>query len=240
MDVLTSEIPPKADVVPDRSAGATARSRVPTALAVVIFAVVAGLGVWYIHRFAVNMIYFDQWTDIGLIQRAHSGTLTLGALWAQHNENRVFFPNLVVLALAYTTHFDIVVEDYICGALLGSAAALLIVAHKRRSPSLSWLAYAPVALVLVGYVPLADALFGYQIGWFLVLVGLAGSLFCLDRQVPSQLAMAGAIAFGVVGSFSAIEGLFIWPVGLVLLFLRRRSLRAMAVWTVAGVVAGVL
>ncbi|HEV3132709.1 MAG TPA: hypothetical protein VGY51_12170, partial [Acidimicrobiales bacterium] len=58
------------------------------AVLVFVFAVVAAL--LFIHRFAVNMIYYDQWADVDLIRHAHNGTLSLSELWAQHNENRIF------------------------------------------------------------------------------------------------------------------------------------------------------
>jgi hypothetical protein len=239
MEVLTRQATPDVDPGSARDSRRRRLGLASTVTAVVVFAAVIGLAVWFIHRYAVNMVYFDQWTDISLIQKAYSGTLSFSAIWAQHNENRVFVPNLIVLALAYTTHFDIVVEDYLCGAFLGVTATFLIVAHRRRA-SWPWIYYCPVAILLVGYVPLNDALFGYQIGWFLVLVGLAGALFWLDRYTLSRLAMAGAIVAGFVGSFSAIEGLFIWPTGLVLLYLRRRPAWTMVVWIVSGAIAGAL
>ncbi len=88
---------------------------------------------WFIHRYAVNMVFADQWHDIHIIALSHSGALTLGDLWAQHGENRVLVPDLLVLALAHTTHFNVVYEDYASGFLLIATAALLILAHRRRS-----------------------------------------------------------------------------------------------------------
>jgi hypothetical protein len=209
------------------------------AAALIILALVSTV-FWFVHRYAVNMIYYDQWTDIRVIMHVRSGTSVFGSIWAQHNENRILFPNLIVLALAYTTHFNIILEDYLSGVFWCLTALLLIAAHKRRSPSISWLWYCPVAIVLLSLIPVGDALYGAQIGWFLVLLGLAGALNLLDRPVLTPLALAGAIAFAVVGSYSAIEGLFIWPAGLVLLYLRRRPLAHVVAWFVSGLVTGMV
>ena len=43
-----------------------------------------------------------------------------------------------------------------------------------------------------------------------------------------------AISTAVVGSFSSIQGLLIWPVGLVLLYHRRRPLWTAVVWVIAA------
>jgi hypothetical protein len=209
-------------------------------VAVLIFVTVAVAGILFIRRFAVNMIYWDQFTDVNVIRHAHSGTLSFGLLWAQHNENRVFFPNLVVLALAYTTHFNIVVEDYLSLVLWCSAIGLIVAAHKRRSPGMPWIYYCPLVIVLLSFTPVSATLFGYQMSWFLTLLGLGGALFLLDRPTLSRWVLAGAIIAAVVGSFSSLEGLFIWPAGLVLLYLRRRTKAAMAFWIIGAVVTGVV
>jgi hypothetical protein len=203
---------------------------------VVIVVVVFG----FIHHFAVNMIYYDQWADISVIRHAHDGTLSFATLWAQHNENRILFPNLVVLALAATTHFNVVVEDYLSGILLVGATALLIVTHRRRSPTLSWLVYCPVALVALSFAPLGTVLFGFLISWYLVMLGLAVALYLLDRPNLTRLVLAGAVVAAVVGSFSSLQGLFIWPAGLVLLYLRRRGRRALIAWVGCAAVTVVL
>jgi hypothetical protein len=208
------------------------------AILVFLFAVVAAL--LFIHRFAVNMIYYDQWADVDLIRHAHNGTLSFGELWAQHNENRIFFPNLVVLLLAYTTHFNIVTEVFLSGVLLMATTALLIVAHKRRSPAVPLIWYGPVALVLLSLIAVEPLLFGFLICWTLVLVALAAGLFLLDRPNLTWMAMSGAVVAAVVGSYSCFEGLFIWPAGLVLLYLRRRSRSHLLIWIGSGLVTGAL
>ncbi len=209
-------------------------------VAAVVFAVVVGGVFWFIHHFAVNMIYFDQWVDIKVIMHAHDGTLSFATLWAQHNENRILFPNLIVLALAYATHFNIEVEDTLSGIFVVVTTALIIVAHRRRQPSLPWILYCPVALVFLSFAPLGTTLFGFLVSWYLVMLALAVALFLLDRVTLTWMATVGAIAAAVVGSYSSLQGLFIWPAGLVLLYLRRRDLRTVTVWLASGTVTTVL
>jgi Bacterial Ig domain len=214
--------------------------RMPPLGAMLIFVAMAVATAWYVHDFASNILFYDQWSDVNVLRSAHDGTLTLGTLWAQHNENRILFPNLVVLLLGYTTHLNVVIEDFLSGALWCAATILLILAHKRRSPSIPWLLYCPVALLLISFIGLADALFGFNLSWYLVLAGLAGALFLLDRPVLTKLTFFVAVALAVVGSYSSLQGLLIWPAGLVLLFLRRRSNARLLQWIAYACVTGVV
>ena len=157
--------------------------------AVLVFAASAVVGILFVRRYAVNTIYWDQFADLNVIQHAHSGTLSFGLLWAQHNENRVLFPNLIVLALAYTTHFNIVDEEFLSLVLWCLTIGLIIVAHKRRSPGMSLIFYCPVVVVALSFTPLWAILFGYRMSWFLALLGLGMALFLLDRVELSRLAL---------------------------------------------------
>ncbi|MGA3145967.1 MAG: Ig-like domain-containing protein [Acidimicrobiales bacterium] len=182
------------------------------------------------------MLFADQWHDIHIIALSHHGTLTLGDLWAQHGENRVLVPDLLVLALAHTAHFNVVYEDYVSGFLLIATAALLIVAHRRRSPSTPWIYYFPVAIVLLSLNQGTMTLWGFAASWYLELFALAAALFLLDRVSLGWPVLLGAVAVTVAGAFSSLEGLLIWPVGLLILYHRRRSRTAILVWITAAVV----
>src|SRR5580700_3650831 len=89
-----------------------------TAVTVLGFALPAIAYLWVIPKYGVNAVFGDQWSDVILIGLSHSGHLSLAALWAQHNENRIFFPNLIVLFLADATHFNIKIELYLSAFML--------------------------------------------------------------------------------------------------------------------------
>jgi hypothetical protein len=204
------------------------------------FAIPALSYLWMIHAYGVNVIFVDEWDDITLIGQAFSGTLHLSTLWAQHNENRIFFPNLIVVALGYTTHLNVVTEEYLSALMLFGATALVICAHKRRSPGRRWIWYCPVAFLLLSLAQANNALWGFQMAWYLVLLMVALALFLLDQEPPSWLVFGGAIAAAVVASFSSLQGLLVWPAGLLLIYLRRRPGHFAVAWIGSAVVAGVL
>jgi hypothetical protein len=211
-----------------------------TALAFVALVgiVVAYFG--FIHLYAVNSIYYDQWWDIQLLGHWYSGTLTLSDLWAQHGENRILFPNLVVLLLARLVDYNTIVEQYLSGVFLAASAALIIWTHKRRSPTISWLWYVPVGAALLSFVQYENTLWGFQLAWYMVYISLALALFFLDRPNLTWFMLGFAIASAVVGSYSSAQGLLIWPVGLLLLYQRNRPRSLNLTWLGSAIVTGVV
>ena len=159
-----------------------------------------------------------------MIHQCYSHLFTCGTLWTQHNENRILVPNIVVVLLAHTTHFNIRGEEFLSGLMLIAATFLLIHAHKRRVLDVPWLYYCPVVILACSLVQYAATLWGFQLAWYLVLLGLAFVVVFLDRNELSAFTVALAIGAGVIGSFSSLQGLLIWPVGLALILYRRRSL----------------
>ena len=194
---------------------------------------------WLISRYGVNSFFADQWSNLALIGHSYSGTLSMGVLWAQHGDHRMFFPNLIVLLLAYTTHFNMVFEEFLSAAMLMVATALLILTHRRRRPSVPWIYYLPIAVVMLSWVQAAwignNTLWGFQMAWYLVLLALATSLYLLDSPSFNGFFLLGAIAAATVGSYSSLQGLLIWFAGLVVLYKRGRPLRSVLTWIACGI-----
>lgn len=194
---------------------------------------------WFIHQYGVNVPREDQWSDVSLIGRSYSGTLGFANLWAAHNDHRILFPNLLAVLLGRTTHLNLFVEMYLSAILLVVAVGLLIITHKRRSPTTPWIYYCPVAIVMFSFAQYQDTLWGFQIAWYLVIAALAAVLYLLDRPVLSWVALSAAILLAVVGSYSLFQGLLIWPVGLLLMVQRRRTRSAVLAWVIAAVLTGI-
>ncbi len=188
----------------------------------------------YMHAYAVNSLYYDQFADVNLVEHLRNGTLSLPLLWAQHNENRIFFPNLITLALAETVHLNIVIEVVISTVFWWAGAATLILTHHRRAPSVNWLWYIPVIAGFGSLLTQSDLLFGFRMSWFLTMFSLSVVLMLLDREEIHRPTTAFAVTAAVIGSFSALQGLLIWPAGLALLLLRRRSRATLVVWIVSA------
>jgi len=207
------------------------------ALTVIGFGVPVLVYFWAIHTYSVNVILADQLADVSFIHASYTHHLIpWSALWAQHNENRMFFLNSFDVFLAHNFQYDIRVEEYVGGVLLVVGTALLIWAHKRRSPATPWLYYCPVLLLTLSLVQYENTVWGIQSMYYFVFFSLAVALALLDRVMLTWWAVAGAAVAGVVGSYSSFPGIFIWPVGMVLLYHRRRSALVFVAWIAAAAV----
>ena len=203
---------------------------------VVCFAVPLIAYFWLVDAYSVNTIWVDQWSDLGLIRQAYSGHLTLTALWAQHTDNRILFPNLVVLLLAKVTHFNTVDEAFLSAITLVLAISVLIIGHRRRAPKAPWMFYLPMAIVMLSFAQSDNTLWGFQFAWYFVLLTLCIALVLCDGPRWGWLITGGAIAAAVVGSYSSLQGLLIWPAALSVLLLRRRPMAFILTWITAGAV----
>jgi hypothetical protein len=199
------------------------------------FALPAGAYLVLLAHYQVNAIVGDQWDDVHTIALNYGHFPDWSSLWSLHTDNRVFFPNLIVVGLAHTVSFNIEVEEYLSTLMLFGAVALLIWAHKRRSPAAPLLYYCPVAFVMLTFVQWQNTLWGFQMAWYLVVLAFAVTVALLDRPKLGRLVFIGAVLAAVVGSYSSLQGLLIWPVGLVLLYHRRRPTWVFVSWVLAGI-----
>ncbi|MGP0109225.1 MAG: hypothetical protein ACLPR9_10275 [Acidimicrobiales bacterium] len=189
---------------------------------------------WIISHYGVDVIIDDQLSNIPLIHASYSHPFPWGALWTPHTDNRMFFPNLIVILLAHTDNFNTKTEEFLGASMLVLATMLLCWSHKRRSRSTPWLYYCPVAFLTLSLVQYESTLWGFQMAWYLLLLSITASLTLLDRIRLSWLTLLGAILAAVVASFSSLQGLLIWPIGLILLYHRRRNVSTFIAWIVAG------
>ena len=199
------------------------------------FAIPIAFYLWFLGHYSLNVVWLDQWNDVSLIRASYDGHLSLSALWAQHNENRLLFPNLIVLALSRVTAFNVTVEEYLGAVLLFAAVALIIFAHRRRSPGRPWIVYCPVVILMLSVAQAGNTLWGFQLAWYLVLVALAAVIYLLDAKTLSAPGLLLGMLVAVIGSYSSLQGLFIWVVGLMILFYRKRSSLFFALWGGAAV-----
>ena len=118
--------------------------------------------------------------------------------------------------------------------MLFGSVVLIVWTHKSRSPKTPMLWYCPVAFLMTTWAQYENALWGFQIAWYMVLICLMGAMAVLNRRHVGPLSLAIAAGIAVIGSYSSLQGLLIWPAGLVLLAYHRRSWRLLTAWVVAA------
>jgi hypothetical protein len=209
-------------------------------LTVVGFAVPVVAYLALLRHYQMDALVGDQWDDVPLIRASYVHFPDWTSLWALHNGNRMLFPNLIVVALAHTVHYNIEVEQDLGAVMLLAATALFIFSHKRRSPVTPILFYCPLAFLTLSLVQWQNTLWGFQMAWYLVLLSLAATIALLDRPMLTVPTFVGAAIVAVVGSYSSTQGLLIWPVGLLLLYYRRRAKWTFVSWIAIAAVTAAL
>lgn len=207
-------------------------------------ALVAAALVW---RYGIDVPFWDQWELVPLLERHRDGTLTAADLFAQHNEHRMAVPRLAMIGLADLTAWDIRAE--LALNLLLAAASLAVALAMFRPLTAGagaalrlWLPFA-VSAVLFSLTQYDNWLCGWQLQWFLSLLGALMAVWLLARGLDGDApwpALAGAILAAGAVQFSFAGGTLLWPAGLLMIVLHPRPGRGRLalVWTTAA--AGVL
>ncbi len=187
----------------------------------------------YISIFGVNALYWDEWNWVPLVQGSISGHLSFAQLWAQHNEDRILFPNLIAIALARLTRWNEFTFYFFSAACLITTFGVIIYKYRheiKRDP----LWFIAVPLVVFTFAQSENTLWGFQIAWFLTLLCLVAAAALLTKAELNLSSFIGAAILGTIASYSLTQGLLAWPIGFILLFINGRSLRLKILWSVIG------
>ena len=175
-------------------------------------------GFAYVYSFGVNLYWWDDWDTVpALFEHYDAGTLSLADFWELHNEHRVLFPKLVMFGLGLLTRGNAVANMYFSQLLLAAIVVIYLVVFRRQFPGgwATWL-MVPVAFLVFSWRQSENMLWGFQLGFIMVMAAALAALLCLSRLNDQRYRpmFVGAIAAATVAAFSSVQGLLVWPVGL--------------------------
>jgi hypothetical protein len=197
-----------------------------------------------IIHYGANTPFWDQWEMVPLFEAVSHHNLTFADLWRQHNEHRIFFPNLLLLANAYLTDWNTRIETLI-GLCFSLVTAGLILFMASRTIVKRWLGLIASILVAAWFFSPAqweNWLWGWQVEWFMCMTAITISIFFLTRRV-TQSSRRGltffiiAILSGIIASYSLAGGLLVWPVGLFILWIKKQQKKFIGTWILIGVIS---
>jgi hypothetical protein len=161
----------------------------------------------------VDVPLWDQWQLVPVLDHYFNGTLRLGELWAQHNEHRLLFPRLIMLALAVASRWNIAWEIWTTYAFAVGIFAVLSWHVWRASGTIAW--EAPLlALIVFSVAQDQNWLWGWQLCVPLSVLGVTGSLLLLCATPLGWRRVLGALAAATVASYSFSNSILVWPIGL--------------------------
>jgi hypothetical protein len=209
------------------------------ALCAAFIAAPLAIAVLFVGAYAVNVPIWDEWESVRDIVAALSRRLTVGELWRQHNEHRIFFPRIAMLSLYLPSRMDSRVVMYANCAILALTVAILLIDHLQCCGDnvFGWLSFVPAAWILSSLRQWENLLWAWQIQIFMSVGAVVLALHALSRADRAAWLALG-IAGGVVACCSFSSGMLVWPAGLFHIFVRvprpsRR--RATFIWSCAAV-----
>lgn len=194
-----------------------------------------------IVHFAVEVPYWDEWEWANLVFRSHTGTLSFGDLWAQHNEHRIFLDNLAAVALDRLGGWSVVREQCF-SAVMVVLTQLVVWRIVRRTVAadVAPLAFLCASLVLYDLSQYENFSWGFQMAWFMCNLGVVVVVWFLSDPPDQARPILVPVIAAALASVASSQGLVAWPVGIVALLLARRGTATVVAWTVCGLVVGLV
>lgn len=208
------------------------------------------LGFLFVFIFGLNILWLDAWSFVPLLQDLYgSGNIALGELFSEYHQHRIFFPRVIMLALASLTGYNSTAEMYFSIFLIFISALLIFYLYKKDQNIETWeidiwkplVPFIPVPWLLFTFRQYQTLLWGWAFQIPLAVVGVIAAVFALDYSDGVNWEFVAALAAGVFSSFSFVFGLVVWPMGLVYLLLSRtRNLKMYLAWIGSASVVSVL
>ncbi len=191
-----------------------------------------------VYARSVNVPFWDEWELVPIFQHLHAGHFLWSDFWRQHNEHRLFFPTLALTGLAYLTHWNLQIE---CFAGLVVAAGSFVLLRKviarsldlKRETALLFL----LALLWFSPVQVENWLWGWQLEWFMNVLGVVLAVFGLARIRERRIAwpdLALIIGGGILAQYSLGNGTLLWPIAIAALLYIRVRIEATALVALTG------
>lgn len=218
-----------------------------TSLLVVLTAAPLIYLIYVMTKWAVDVPYWDQWDFAPLLLKSYDGHVTFADLFAQHNEHRIVFPRLLMLALARLTAWNILYEQG-ASVVLAAAIWLVLAFQTKRLVRLAgsagpiW-ALPMISLVVFSLAQQENWFWGWQLQIFMNVLAAVAGMVVLAGSWPSRTRFAGAVALSVVAAYSFANGVVCWPAGLIVLLLTgpsglKRVLNArIGLWIVSAAIS---
>lgn len=196
---------------------------------------------YYVDAFAVNVIHWDDWQNVFLIQKAMNGTLSFSDLYVQHNEHRMPFPNLFMAVIEILTQYNTVAVKIFSWVFICLTALLIFHIYRRQFKWNSYprllLTFLPVSLLLFSLRQWESILCTVTFQIYMMIFGVVAAFSLLERSKKMDIWFASGLLSAILASFSFFAGLAVWPVGgfQIVISRRRSGLRQITLWSVVSI-----
>lgn len=196
--------------MPDKTKQQRLRSALPLILAVVPL-IFTGFS---IYSFAVDTPLWDEWLIGGYLHEFSQGTLSFRDLFAQQNEYRQFFPNLIFVGLGWLTRWD--VRSWMAASFV-SAGVVSFCVYRLGKWSLTdtpwrlpWTWFI-VNLIIFSPIQHENWLQGQQLVYFLPIACFVSALLIASTgKLRTRARFLVCAALSIIATFSSVNGMLCW------------------------------
>ena len=190
------------------------------------------LAINLIRRCSISIPYWDQWEFVPLLGAFFGGKPWFHLLVDFHNEHKLIFPRIIFLASAVTTKWDVIVENYI--NLLFICITLIVNWKLLKETGRSLIILVPISWLLFSLQQWENYLGGWPMAIPVMVSAVVVSIFYLNRVGANGYYIVPALISGACASFSFLEGLLLWPLGLLQMLMVRGKKWAFLAWIIGG------
>lgn len=196
--------------MPNKTKQERLRSALPFFLAI-LPPILTGLA---IYIYAVDTPLWDEWLIGGYLYQFSQGTLSIGDLFAQQNEYRQLFPNLIFVALGWLTSWDVrswMAASFVVAGIVSFCIYRLGRASFNENLGRSAWIWLIANLMIFSPVQHENWLQGQQLVYFLPIACFTASLLIASNyQLRNGTRFLSCAALSVIASFSSVNGMLCW------------------------------
>lgn len=169
-----------------------------------------------IYNYSVRLPVIDEWDLTPLFEKFAQGTLTIADLFAQQNEYRQFFPNLIFVALAWLTKWDVraaMLVSFLLSCLISSNVYQLCKLTFRTDRTERWWLYCLANLLIFSPMQYENWLQGQQLIYYMPVACVTSCLLIAYADRFGSLTkwlLCAVLSF--VSTFSSANGFLCWLV----------------------------
>jgi hypothetical protein len=222
---------------------AMVNARTSRVLVLISFLAPLTLLVWFVGHYGVNVPHLDDWRMVEFIAKTKAHELSFRDLCTQFNEHRILLPKVIFAIGVMKADWNLKLLMF-CSVAVAAMTCLLLLRLSTISrpigepPGASLCYKLVVCLFVFSWAQFENWLWGFQVAWLLVNLGVVGAVTLLSSEGRLSLLFRVGLAAlcCLAASFSMAHGLLSWmAVGPSLAALRverRRKGAVIAAWIV--------
>jgi hypothetical protein len=166
-----------------------------------------------ITKYSVDVPYWDQWNLTLFFEKLSRGTLSLADLFAQQNEYRQFFPNLIFVALGWLTRWDVRYEMFV-SFLLACLVSFNIYRLSKitigGSQLQRFLLLFMSNLLIFSPIQYENWLAGEQVVYYMPIACVTTCILIAYSDLSLRAKFLICVCLSTVSTFSSANGMLCW------------------------------